>query len=53
MKKKMSLQMSRGASMAEYALLLVAILLVAATAFKSLGKDVKSRTQDASTALGA
>jgi Flp pilus assembly pilin Flp len=49
--KKITLKKSRGASMAEYALLLVAILLIAATAFKSLGKDIKTRTTEASSAL--
>lgn len=40
MKKSIQLLKSRGASMVEYALLLVAVLLLAAAAFKALGPRV-------------
>jgi Flp pilus assembly pilin Flp len=40
MKKARSFKDSRGASMVEYALLLVAILLLAAGAYKALGPKV-------------
>ena len=40
MKKVRSFKDSRGASMVEYALLLVAILLLAAGAYKALGPKV-------------
>jgi Flp pilus assembly pilin Flp len=40
MKKSIQLLKSRGASMVEYALLLVAVLLLAAAAFKALGPKV-------------
>jgi Flp pilus assembly pilin Flp len=41
----------RGASMVEYALLLVAILLLAAGAFKALGPKVGTAAQRAGTNL--
>lgn len=41
----------RGASMVEYALLLVAILLIAAAAFKQLGPKVQKAATDSQTAL--
>jgi Flp pilus assembly pilin Flp len=40
MKKTLKMVKSRGASMVEYALLLVAILILAAAAFKTLGGKV-------------
>ena len=40
MKKTLKSVKSRGASMVEYALLLVAILILAAAAFKTLGNKV-------------
>jgi Flp pilus assembly pilin Flp len=42
---------SRGASMVEYALLLVAILLLAAAAFKALGPKVGTSAQNAGAQL--
>jgi Flp pilus assembly pilin Flp len=41
----------RGASMVEYALLLVAILLLAAGAFKALGPKVSSAAQNGGNQL--
>ena len=41
----------RGASMVEYALLLVAILLLAAAAFKALGPKVGAAASNAGTNL--
>lgn len=41
----------RGASMVEYALLLFAVLIIAATAFKNLGKPTKGAAEEATKAL--
>lgn len=43
----------RGASLPEYALLLVAILLIAAGAFKTLGRSVSSSADKAASAIAA
>ncbi len=41
----------RGASMVEYALLLVAVLILGASAFRFLGEKVGQKAQDARSAL--
>jgi len=41
----------RGASMVEYALLLVAVLLLAATGMKTLGEKVRATTEAATEKL--
>jgi len=41
----------KGASATEYGLLLVAILLIVAVAFKALGKAVKTAAQNSATAV--
>ncbi len=51
MKKQMKKVKSRGASMVEYALLLVAVLILAAAAFKTLGKSVLKGAEDSNTAF--
>ena len=42
---------ARGVSMVEYALLLVAILIIAAAGFKTLGKNVRMGADKATTTL--
>jgi Flp pilus assembly pilin Flp len=51
MSKAMKKSKSRGASMVEYALLLVAILILAAAAFKALGQKVLGGAQNATGAF--
>lgn len=41
----------RGAAMVEYALLLVAVLVLSATAYKSLGPKVKGSAENATKSL--
>jgi Flp pilus assembly pilin Flp len=48
---KSFLKDKKGASMVEYALLLVAILLLAAGAYKALGPKVSSAASNAGTQL--
>ncbi len=50
MKKAMKF-VKRGASMVEYALLLVAVLLLAAAAYKALGPKVGAAATNAATKL--
>lgn len=49
--KKQSVSKVRGASMVEYALLLVAVLLLAAGAYKALGPSVGKAAQNAKAQL--
>jgi Flp pilus assembly pilin Flp len=46
------LKKSRGASMVEYALLIIAIMLLAALAYRKLGTAVQKNAADSETELG-
>lgn len=43
---------NRGATMIEYALLIIAIMLLAAVAYRKLGTAVQKNAQDSTTELG-
>jgi Flp pilus assembly pilin Flp len=51
--KKESKKSVRGASMVEYALLLVAVTLLSAAAFKSLGPKISDSARNTETTLEA
>jgi Flp pilus assembly pilin Flp len=50
-KAQMLLKKNRGATMVEYALLIVAIMLLAALAYRNLGTKVQKAAQDSETKL--
>ena len=50
-KKSVTLSKTRGASMVEYALLLVAVLLLAAGSFKTLGKKLNTSVKSTYSVL--
>jgi Flp pilus assembly pilin Flp len=50
-KAQMLLKKTRGATMVEYALLIIAIMLLAAVAYRKLGTAVQKNATDSSTEL--
>lgn len=52
-KAEMMLKKARGATMVEYALLIIAIMLLAAVGYRNLGKSVKKNSEDSKTELDA
>jgi Flp pilus assembly pilin Flp len=50
-KAQMLLAKTRGATMVEYALLIIAIMVLAAVAYKNLGKQVQKNAEKSETTL--
>jgi Flp pilus assembly pilin Flp len=51
-KAQMLIKKSRGATMVEYALLIIAIMLLAAAAYRKLGGQVSTNADKSTTELG-